>query len=69
MIASLSPFSVCEIDIPYRDDQVAEWGPSFARWSREKIGEVFSTLFDNLINNTITYMVCYSSHFISLGSS
>lgn len=53
-------FVVVEADIPYRNEQVEQYGPTFRRWGRDDLEKLTSWLSRTLPIQQFALLVCYS---------
>lgn len=67
--ASISLSLVVEIDLPYRDSQVAEYGDNFARWNEEDFSRFVGSLTAALPLSPLTLVVQFLFALTSPGPS
>ena len=66
---SISSSLVVEIDLPYRDSQVADYGEHFQKWSEDDFSRFLGSLTAALPLSPLTLVVCLILYLISPGSS
>ena len=57
------PSLVAEVDMPYKNSQVAEYGDSFASWVEDDFSKFISSLITALPVSALTIVVLVSSNY------